>query len=84
MTHAYAPVSVASVVFAQASRVRSSGGIQFTFLSECVPLSEHDDEIRGEALIGLARRHHPDALLLVRTELNRPFAGDCSVERLRA
>jgi HEAT repeat protein len=43
-------------------------------------LSESDDEIRGEALIGLARRRHPDALGLVRDELNRPFAGDWVIE----
>ncbi len=39
-------------------------------------LSEEDDEIRGEALIGLTRRSYPDALALVRDELSRPFAGD--------
>ena len=43
-------------------------------------LSEEDDEIRGEALIGLARRKHPDTLALVRDELCRPFAGDWVVE----
>lgn len=43
-------------------------------------LSEEDDEIRGEALIGLARRNHPQALALVRDELCRPFAGDWVVE----
>jgi hypothetical protein len=43
-------------------------------------VSEADAEIRGEALIGLARRHHPDALVLVRQELNRPFAGDWPIE----
>jgi hypothetical protein len=43
-------------------------------------MSEDDDEIRGEALIGLARRHHPDALVLVRDELNRMFAGDWPIE----
>jgi HEAT repeat protein len=43
-------------------------------------MSEDDDEIRGEALIGLARRHHPDAPGLVRQELNRPFAGDWPIE----
>jgi HEAT repeat protein len=43
-------------------------------------MSDDDDEIRGEALIGLARRHHPDALVLVRQELNRPFAGDWPIE----
>jgi HEAT repeat protein len=43
-------------------------------------MSEDDDEIRGEALVGLARCRHPDALGLVRDELNRPFAGDWSIE----
>ncbi len=43
-------------------------------------MSEDDDEIRGEALIGLARCRHPDALGLVRDELNRPFAGGWSIE----
>jgi HEAT repeat protein len=43
-------------------------------------MSEDDDEIRGEALIGLARRRHPDALALVLRELNRAFAGDWPVE----
>ena len=43
-------------------------------------MSEDDDEIRGEALIGLARRHHPDALAFVRGELSRPFAGDWPIE----
>jgi HEAT repeat protein len=39
-----------------------------------------DDEIRGEALIGLARRRHPNALALVRDELHRPFGGDWPIE----
>ena len=43
-------------------------------------MSEDDDEIRGEALIGLARCHHPNALSLVRDELSRPFAGDWPIE----
>jgi HEAT repeat protein len=43
-------------------------------------ISEDDAEIRGEALIGLARRRHPKALALVRDELNRPFAGDWPIE----
>jgi HEAT repeat protein len=43
-------------------------------------MSEDDDEVRGEALIGLARRRHPDALGLVRDALNRPFAGDWPIE----
>jgi len=42
--------------------------------------TEEDDEIRGEALIGLARRRHPTALTLVRDELKRPFAGDWPIE----
>jgi hypothetical protein len=48
--------------------------------SSAARMSEDDDEIRSEALIGLARRHHPDTLVLVRTELNRPFAGDWPIE----
>lgn len=42
--------------------------------------SDEDDEVRGEALIGLARRRHPDALTLVQEELKRPFSGDWSIE----
>ena len=57
-----------------------------TFLEESVDIpllarvSEDDDEIRGEALIGLARRRHPDALVFVQQELNRLFAGGWPVE----
>ena len=43
-------------------------------------VSDDDDEIRGEALIGLARRRHPAAVALIRDELSRPFAGDWSIE----
>jgi HEAT repeat protein len=43
-------------------------------------ISEDDAEIRGEALIGLTHRHHPNALALVRDELNRPFRGDWAIE----
>jgi HEAT repeat protein len=43
-------------------------------------MSEVDDEIRGEALIGLARRRHPTALGLIRDELNCPFVGDWPIE----
>lgn len=41
---------------------------------------DDDDEIRGEALIGLARRRHPDALVFVQQELNRPFTGSWPIE----
>jgi HEAT repeat protein len=43
-------------------------------------MSEDDDEIRGEALIGVARRRRPEALGVVLRELSRPFAGDWAIE----
>ena len=43
-------------------------------------VSDEEAEIRGEALIGLASRRHPDVGALIRDELNRPFAGDWSIE----
>jgi len=42
--------------------------------------SDDDAEIRGEALLGLARRHDLRALDLLRAELQRPFEGDWSLE----
>jgi HEAT repeat protein len=42
--------------------------------------SDEEPEIRGEALIGLARRRHSDALGLVRRELKGPFHGDWAIE----
>src|SRR5207244_4093672 len=43
-------------------------------------VSEKEAEIRREALIGLARRRHPEALGLVRAELDCPFEGDWPIE----
>jgi HEAT repeat protein len=41
---------------------------------------DHDPEIRGEALLGLARRADARALPLVRRELSGEFHGDWAVE----
>lgn len=41
---------------------------------------DQDPEVRGEALIGLARRGDPRALPLVRAELRGEFHGDWAVE----
>lgn len=41
---------------------------------------EEDAEIRGEALIGLARRHDSRVLELLRLELQRPFLGNWVLE----
>ena len=43
-------------------------------------LSEEDDEIRGEALIGLARRHDARALPALVAELKGPFGGSWCLE----
>ena len=43
-------------------------------------VSDEDAEIRGEALIGLARRGDQRVLELVRNELRNPFRGDWPVE----
>jgi len=42
--------------------------------------AEEDAEIRGEALVGLARRKDPRVLDLVKLELQRPFEGNWAVE----
>jgi hypothetical protein len=42
--------------------------------------NEDDGEIRGEALVGLARRNDPRALDLVRAELRRDYAGSWVLE----
>jgi HEAT repeat protein len=43
-------------------------------------IHEDNGEIRGEALVGLATRHDPRALELVRAELNRNYAGSWVLE----
>jgi HEAT repeat protein len=43
-------------------------------------IDEDNGEIRGEALVGLARRKDQRTLDLVRAELQRPYAGDWVLE----